>query len=79
MERNNERFGPRGRKDGKPRQPKPIKHVVSDAATGVKFEVYALRDLTDEEVAAEISAWMGEKTMKDLTPWRTYRIQTDHA
>jgi len=77
MEYHRDNYGPKGRKSGNAPKPKPVKHLVRDEDHGIKFEVFALRELTENEVDAEIRSWMGRRTIKDLTPWRTYRIQTD--
>ena len=74
MERDQSRFSNSGRRGGSPRAPRAIKHTLKDAARGVKFEVFAFRGLTGEETAAIVKNWLGSREMKDLTPWRTYRI-----
>ena len=70
------RYNSSGRKGGNEPGQRSIKHTLNDRERGVKFEVFAYRDLTPGEVNAAIKSWMGDKKMKDLTPWRTYRIQT---
>lgn len=77
MERDQSRFSSSGRRSGSPRAPKPIKHTLHDATRGVKFEVFSTRKLTPDEVSAAVKKWLGAKEMKELTPWRTYRIEPD--
>ena len=77
MERDNSRFNANDRRAGKPRELKPIKHVVEDKNRGVKFEVWSLRELSAVEVNAAVKEWLGLRDVKELQPWRTYRIQLD--
>ena len=77
MEDDSHRFNMKGRRSGNLPGPKQIKHTLKDRDRGVQFDIFAYRDLTKDEVAAVVKDWLGEKTMKDLTPWRTYRIQTE--
>ena len=48
-----------------------------DRDRGIQFDVFAPRELTPEELKAAIKEWLGERTINDLQPWRTYRIQMD--
>jgi len=77
MERDNSRFNANGRRSGKPREPKPIKHVVEDKPRGIKFEVWSLSELSPAEVNAAVKTWLGTRDVKELQPWRTYRIQLE--
>jgi hypothetical protein len=77
MRDNDSRFNASGRRSGNEPKPKPIKHTVKDSDRGVKFEVFASRPLTSEEVDAAVKKWLGDRKISDLTPWRTYRIQID--
>lgn len=78
MEDTSNRYTAKGRRSGSPQAPKLIKHTVKNRSNGVQFDVFAYQDLTKAQVDAAIKAWLGNRQMKDLAPWRTYRIQPDN-
>ena len=79
MEDTSGKYNMKGRRKGSPPAPKAIKHVLKHDANGVKFDVYAYRKLTPAEVADEVRKYLGDRTMNDLSPWRTYQIGRAHV